>query len=81
MTTTKLIQEDIAWLESRLSNAIDPVSPRPEFINRAREELMSLPPQPMLPAWVKRTTLAAVLLSLLALIIAMFFFYQRGREE
>jgi hypothetical protein len=81
MTTTRLTQEDIAWLESRLSSAIDPVNPRPEFINRAREELMSLPPQPALPAWVKRTTLAAVVLSLLALIAAIFFFYQRSREE
>lgn len=81
MTTTKLTQEDIAWLESRLSNAIDPISPRPEFIDRAREELMNLPPQPVLPAWVQRTTLAAVVLSLLALIVAIFFFYQHGREE
>ncbi len=81
MTTSKLTQEDIAWLESRLNNAIDPVIPRPEFIDRAREELMSLPPQRMLPAWVKRSTLAAVVLSLLALLVGSFFFYQRSREE
>lgn len=81
MTTTKLTQEDIAWLESRLSSAIDPVTPRPEFIDRAREELMNLPVQPALPPWVKRSTLAAMVLSLLALLAGIAFFYQRSRAE
>lgn len=81
MTTSKLTEEDIAWLEGRLNNAIDPVTPRPEFIDRAREELMSLPVRQPLPAWVKRSTLAAVVLSLIALLAGMLFFYQRSRED
>lgn len=81
MTTSKLTQEDIEWLEGRLSNAIDPVMPRPEFIDRAREELMNLPVKAPLPAWAKRSTLAAVVLSLAALLVGIFYFYQRSREE
>lgn len=80
MTTSKLTQEDIAWLEDKLSSAIDPVAPRPEFVDRAREELMNLPAQPALPAWVNPAALAAVALSLVALIVGIAFFYQRGRE-
>jgi hypothetical protein len=37
--------------------------------------------QPALPSWVKRSTLAAVVLSLLALIAGIAFFYQRSRAE
>lgn len=80
MTTSKLTHEDVAWLESQLSEAINPIAPRPEFVNRARAELMSLPAQPALPAWANPAALAAVALSLVALIVGIFFFYQRGRE-
>lgn len=80
MTTSKLTHEDLAWLESKLSDAIDPISPRPEFVDRAREELMRLPAQPALPAWVNPAALAAVVLSLVALVVGIAFFYQRGRE-
>jgi hypothetical protein len=81
MTTSKLTQEDIAWLEDKLNDAIDPVSPRPEFVHRARAELMNLPAQPALPAWVNPAALAAVVLSLVALVVGIAFFYQRGHES
>jgi hypothetical protein len=77
MTTSKLTQEDIAWLESRLNSAIDPVMPRPEFIDRAREELMNLPVQP--PARMKRAALGAVVLSLVALLVGIYYFHRRSR--
>ena len=80
MMTSKLTQEDVAWLESQLSDAIDPISPRSEFVTRARAELMNLPAQPALPACVNSAALAAVALSLVALVVAIFFFYQHGRE-
>lgn len=80
MTTSKLTPEDIIWLEDKLSDAIDPVSPRPEFVDRARAELMSLPPQPAPPAWVNPFALAAVTLSLVALVVGILFFYQHGRD-
>jgi hypothetical protein len=79
MTTSKLTEDDIAWLESRLNSAIDPVMPRPEFIDRAREELMRLPVQP--PARMKRAALGAVVLSLAALLVGMFYFYRRSQAE
>ena len=81
---TKLTPEDVAWLEQRLSHAIErePVTPRREFIDRAREELMNAEPaEPMqpVPRWVKPSVLAALVLSLLALVATLF--YLRGRDD
>lgn len=36
-----LTSEDIAWLESRIGAAIQPVTPREDFVRAARERLMS----------------------------------------
>lgn len=79
MTTTKLSQEDIAWLERQLSDAIAfaPVQPRREFIDRAREELRTIQPVRPLPHWVKPSVLVAVVLSLLALIGGLLYFNRR----
>lgn len=81
MTTTKLTPEDVAWLEQRLSHAIadEPVTPRREFIDRARDELRNVEPVQPLPRWVKPSVLAATVLSLLALVGALF--YLRSRED
>lgn len=67
----------MAWLERRLSGAIKPITPRPEFIHRAREELMALPPGHPMPTWVKPGVLAAVVLSLLALVATLFYLRRR----
>ena len=43
---TKLKQEDIEWIENQLSRAASDavlIAPRPEFIQRAKAELMDLP--------------------------------------
>jgi hypothetical protein len=72
-TTSKLTPEDVAWLEQQLSRVIEPITPRPEFIHRAKQELMDLPPAAPLPRWARTTVLAALLLSLLALLGAILF--------
>jgi len=43
---TKLKQEDIEWIENRLNRVSSDavlIAPRPEFIERAKAELMDLP--------------------------------------
>lgn len=43
---TKLKPEDIEWIENRLSRVTSDavlIAPRPEFIQRAKAELMDLP--------------------------------------
>lgn len=74
----KLTPEDVTWLEQRLSDAIEPVAPRPEFVRRAKQELMGLPPVRSQPSWVKPSILAAVVLSLLSLIAALFYLRRRS---
>jgi hypothetical protein len=76
-TMSKLTPEDVAWLEQKLTSVIEPVTPRPEFIHRARQELMNLPPERPMPGWVKPGVLAAVVLSLLALVATLFFLHDR----
>lgn len=77
-TTRKLTPEDVAWLEHRLSAAVAPVAPRPEFVLRAKQELMDAPIARPLPAWVKRSVLAATALSMLSL-VAMLAYLRRRR--
>ena len=79
MTTTKLTPEDVAWLEQRLLYAIahESVTPRREFIDRARDELRSVEPVRPLPRWVKPSVIAALVLSLLALVGTLFYFRSR----
>jgi len=76
--TSKLTPEDLAWLERRLSDAIAPVAPSPEFVLRAKQELMNSPGSRPLPAWVKRGVLTAAALSLVSL-VAMLFYLRRRR--
>ncbi|GIV83204.1 MAG: hypothetical protein KatS3mg052_0211 [Candidatus Roseilinea sp.] len=78
-TTSKLTPEDIAWLERRLSAAVAPVAPRPEFVSRAKRELMDAPVAHPRSAWVKRSALAAVALSMFSL-VAMWAYLRRHRQ-
>jgi hypothetical protein len=41
---SKITDEDVAWLEHRLSAALAPVNPRAEFVNNARRALLSADP-------------------------------------
>jgi len=75
--TSKLTPEDLAWLERRLSNAIAPVAPNPEFVLRAKQQLMNSPNSHPLPAWVKRGVLAAAVLSLISLVATLLYLRQR----
>jgi len=61
-----------------LSDAIAPVAPRPEFVLRAKQELMNSPGSRPMPAWVKRGVLAAAALSLISLVATLL--YLRRRE-
>lgn len=38
---SKLTDEDVVWLENRLSTALAPVEPRPAFVHDAKEALFS----------------------------------------
>ncbi|PJF47112.1 MAG: hypothetical protein D6709_04150 [Chloroflexi bacterium] len=78
-TTSKLTPEDIAWLERRLSAAVAPVAPRPEFVSRAKQELMGAPVVHPRSAWVKRSVLAAAALSTFSL-VAMLAYLRRHRR-
>ena len=64
-----LSAEDVAWLEQALGQAMTPVAPRPEFVSRAKEELMRLPVARPLPAWA----LLAAGVALLATLGALFY--------
>lgn len=76
--TPKLTPEDIIWLEQRLSAAVAPVAPRPEFVRRAKQELMNAPASHPLPRWIKRSVLAAAALSTLSLVAALFYLRRRA---
>ncbi len=75
--TSKLTPEDVAWLERRLSDAIEPITPRPEFVRRAKQELMDSPIMRPLPAWVRRGVLVAALLSVVSLVTMLFYLWRR----
>jgi hypothetical protein len=76
---SKLTPEDVVWLEQQLTSAVAPVAPRPEFVHRAKQELMELPPHRPLPRWVKPGVLAAIVLSLLALIGMLLYLHEQDR--
>ena len=79
---SKLTPEDILWLESRLSAAVqtaEPVLPRPEFVRRAKVELMELP-IPDAPHRVRQISLwSALILIVSAIFVAVF--HLRARAE
>ncbi len=66
---SKLTADDMTWLEDRLSTLSEPVSPRPEFISRARDELMQLSVAP--PRRIRSSVLVGVIFSATALIAAI----------
>ncbi len=66
---SKLTAEDMTWLEDRLSAVSEPVNPRPEFVNRARNELMRLNIAP--PRRIRSSVLVGVIFSATALIAAI----------
>lgn len=72
-TMSKLTPDDVAWLEQQIARVVEPVSPRPEFIHRAKQESMELPPASVSPRWARPGVLVALALSLLALIGALVF--------
>jgi LPXTG-motif cell wall-anchored protein len=66
--------EDLAWLEQALGQAMLPVAPRPEFVLRAKEELMRLPAARPSPPWA----LLAGALALLSVTIALIYLRRRN---
>ncbi len=70
----RLTDADIAWLEARLREAFTPVVPRAEFIADARQRLLHAPARPKPPRAFNPTVLLAVVLALLSLVAALWFF-------
>ena len=69
-----LSAEDVAWLEQALGQAMTPVAPRPEFVSRAKEELMRLPAARPAPPWA----LLAGALALLSVTVALLYLRRRS---
>jgi len=69
-----LAAEDLTWLEQALGQAMPPVAPRPEFVLRAKEELMRLPAARPSPPWA----LLAGALALLSVTVALFYLRRRS---
>jgi hypothetical protein len=66
----KLTEEDVSWLEQRLSAAMVPVVPRAAFVHDAKQALLSEPAcgeSSQRAAWAP-----AILLALAAVAVAMF---------
>ncbi len=40
---SKLTDEDVAWLESRLNHIMVPVQPRAEFVHTAKQAILNTP--------------------------------------
>jgi hypothetical protein len=73
----KITDEDVNWLEGRLREAIQPkVSPRPEFVSRAKRELMDLPIEPKRK--YRSSVLVGIVFSLAALVAAILLLRRRG---
>lgn len=66
---SKLTAADMTWLEDRLSAISEPVNPRPEFIDRAGDELMRLTVTP--PRRIRSSVLVGVIFSATGLIAAI----------
>ena len=76
---TKLKQADIEWIENRLSYATsgaDLITPRPEFIQRAKAELMDLP-IPQDNRMRQLTVWTALILAVSAILVTIWYLGQR----
>lgn len=67
----KLTEEDVAWLEHRLSDAMVPVVPRAAFVQDAKQALLSAPPGDEVPFW-RSAWLPAIALAMAAVGMALF---------
>ncbi len=78
---TKLKQEDIEWIENRLSRVTSDaelIAPRPEFIERAKAELMDLP-MPQSTKHRQYTLWSALILAVSAIFASVWFLGRRRR--
>jgi hypothetical protein len=66
---SKLTPEDIAWLEGQLTHLAGPVAPRPDFVDRAREQLMHL--EVHRPRHARQTALVMIVCSIVGLVAAI----------
>jgi hypothetical protein len=84
MARSKLTPEDVTWIETRLNQAVYesvPVQPRPEFVQRAKAELMDTPlPEPP-NRWRKATLWSALMLIVTAIFVSVLHLRQRGRRD
>lgn len=79
---TKLKQEDIDWIETRLNHAVSDaalIAPRAEFIQRAKAELMDLP-QPQASRSRELTLWAALSLAVAAIFATVWYMSTRKRQ-
>lgn len=79
---TKLKQEDIDWIETRLNHAISDselIAPRAEFIQRAKAELMDLP-LPQASRSRELTLWAALSLAVAAIFATVWYMTIRRRQ-
>ena len=88
MSKTKLTVEDVAWLESRLSDAVcaGPIQPRREFIDRAKSQLLESPwPHPpsrlRASGWRTVSLWSALMLILSAIFASVWYLRQRAQSS
>ena len=74
---SKLTAEDVTWLENRLNHVADAdsVTPNPEFVSRAQDELMHIELNP--PRRFRSSVLVGVIFSFSALIAALLLLMRR----
>ena len=80
MPKTKLTVEDVAWLESRLNDAVcvGPIQPRREFIERSKSQLLESPwPHPP-SRWRAISLWTALMLILSAIIVSVWHLRRRA---
>lgn len=80
---TKLKQEDIEWIETRLSRVVSDaelIAPRAEFIQRAKAELMDLP-IPKASRARELTLWAALGFAVAAIVATIWFMSSRRRRS
>jgi hypothetical protein len=80
MAKPRLTPADVAWIESRLNVSLcaDDVAPRPEFVRRAKAQLMDTPlPNP--PNRLRKLTLwGALMLVVSAIVVSVLHLRQRA---
>jgi hypothetical protein len=84
MARSKLTPEDVGWIETRLNQAVletEPVRPRPEFIQRAKAELMDTPLPAPPSRWRKATLWSALMLIVTAIFVSVLHLRQRAKRD